>query len=45
MPIVNNITRLLDQRKIAYRSFELPAEKLGARDHRQDAGGECGDCV
>jgi Cys-tRNA(Pro)/Cys-tRNA(Cys) deacylase len=31
MPIVNNITRLLDQRKISYRSFELPAEKLGAR--------------
>lgn len=30
MPIVNNITRLLDQRKIAYHSFELPVEKLGA---------------
>lgn len=26
----NNITRLLDQRKIQYRVFELPAEKLGA---------------
>ena len=31
MAIVNNITRLLDQRKIQYTSFELPAEKLGAR--------------
>ena len=26
----NNITRLLDQRKIEYTIFELPAEKLGA---------------
>ncbi len=26
----NNITRLLDQRKIAYTAFELPGEKLGA---------------
>ena len=26
----NNITRLLDQRKIQYQVFELPAEKLGA---------------
>jgi Cys-tRNA(Pro)/Cys-tRNA(Cys) deacylase len=26
----NNITRLLDQRKIKYTLFELPAEKLGA---------------
>jgi Cys-tRNA(Pro)/Cys-tRNA(Cys) deacylase len=26
----NNITRLLDSRKIPYKSFELPAEKLGA---------------
>lgn len=30
MPISNNITRLLDSRKIAYQAFELPAEKLGA---------------
>ena len=28
----NNITRLLDSKKIAYRAFELPAEKLGARE-------------
>jgi len=26
----NNVTRLLDQRKIKYTIFELPAEKLGA---------------
>ena len=30
MPIVNNVTRLLDSRKIAYTVFELPNEKLGA---------------
>jgi Cys-tRNA(Pro)/Cys-tRNA(Cys) deacylase len=30
MPIVNNITRLLDSKKIPYKAFELPAEKLGA---------------
>src|SRR5512134_2696458 len=30
MPIVNNVTRLLDARKIPYKTFELPAEKLGA---------------
>lgn len=30
MPAVNNITRLLDAKKIPYRTFELPAEKLGA---------------
>jgi Cys-tRNA(Pro)/Cys-tRNA(Cys) deacylase len=28
--ITNNVTRLLDSRKIAYTIFELPAEKLGA---------------
>jgi len=28
--LVNNITRLLDSRKIPYTAFELPAEKLGA---------------
>lgn len=27
---VNNVTRLLDARKIPYTAFELPAEKLGA---------------
>jgi Cys-tRNA(Pro)/Cys-tRNA(Cys) deacylase len=30
MPIVNNVTRLLDSRKIPYTAFELPPEKLGA---------------
>lgn len=30
MPIANNVTRLLDARKIPYTAFELPAEKLGA---------------
>jgi Cys-tRNA(Pro)/Cys-tRNA(Cys) deacylase len=30
MPVTNNVTRLLDSRKIAYTAFELPAEKLGA---------------
>lgn len=27
---VNNVTRLLDSRKVAYTAFELPAEKVGA---------------
>jgi len=30
MPPINNITRLLDARKIAYTAFETPVEKLGA---------------
>jgi len=30
MPIVNNVTRLLDSKKIPFKAFELPAEKLGA---------------
>ena len=30
MPTVNNVTRLLDARKIPYIAYELPAEKLGA---------------
>lgn len=30
MAIVNNVTRLLDSKKIPYRAFVLPAEKLGA---------------
>lgn len=33
--IKNNVTRLLDQQKIAYTSFELPAEKLGAVETAQ----------
>ena len=30
MSIVNNVTRLLDSRKIIYTAYELPAEKFGA---------------
>ena len=30
MPAVNNVTRFLDSRKIAYQVYETPAEKLGA---------------
>jgi Cys-tRNA(Pro)/Cys-tRNA(Cys) deacylase len=30
MPIINNVTRLLDSKKIHYKAFELPAEKIGA---------------
>jgi Cys-tRNA(Pro)/Cys-tRNA(Cys) deacylase len=30
VPIVNNVTRLLDARHIKYSVFELPVEKLGA---------------
>ena len=30
MPPVNNVTRLLDARKIKYVAYETPAEKLGA---------------
>ena len=30
MPPVNNITRFLDARKVAYQIYETPAEKLGA---------------
>ena len=32
---VNNITRLLDSRKITYTVFETPAEKLGALEAAQ----------
>jgi Cys-tRNA(Pro)/Cys-tRNA(Cys) deacylase len=27
----NNVTRLLDSRRITYQAFELPVEKLGAK--------------
>lgn len=33
--VTNNITRLLDARKIPYTLYELPAEKLGAVDTAQ----------
>ena len=32
MTIVNNVTRLLDSRKIKYTAYELPNEKLGAQE-------------
>ena len=32
MPSVNNITRFLDSRKVSYRAFDTPAEKLGAQE-------------
>ncbi len=32
MSSVNNITRLLEARKITYAAFETPAEKLGAEE-------------
>jgi len=32
MPVVNNVTRFLDSRKIPYTAYELPAEKLGAME-------------
>jgi Cys-tRNA(Pro)/Cys-tRNA(Cys) deacylase len=34
----NNVTRLLDARKIAYTAFELPEEKLGAVEAAQVLG-------
>ena len=30
MPIINNVTRFLDSRRVAYQTYETPAEKLGA---------------
>jgi Cys-tRNA(Pro)/Cys-tRNA(Cys) deacylase len=30
--LTNNVTRFLDARKIPYKSFELPIEKLGAQE-------------
>jgi Cys-tRNA(Pro)/Cys-tRNA(Cys) deacylase len=32
MAMVNNVTRLLDSRKVKYTAYELPAEKIGALD-------------
>lgn len=32
MAVVNNVTRMLDAKKIPYQAFELPAEKLGAEE-------------
>ncbi|MPM61404.1 Cys-tRNA(Pro)/Cys-tRNA(Cys) deacylase YbaK [bioreactor metagenome] len=30
MAVVNNVTRMLDAKKVKYETFELPAEKFGA---------------
>ena len=32
MTIVNNVTRMLDSRKIQYTAFDVPSEKIGALD-------------
>jgi Cys-tRNA(Pro)/Cys-tRNA(Cys) deacylase len=32
MAVVNNVTRLLDGKKVHYTAFELPVEKLGAQE-------------
>jgi len=32
MPVVNNVTRMLDAKKVPYRAFETPIEKLGAEE-------------
>lgn len=36
--ITNNVTRLLDSRKITYKAFEMPAEKIGALETAQILG-------
>ena len=38
MPVVNNVTRLLDSKKIHYTAFELPADKLGADETARRLG-------
>ena len=35
MPLVNNVTRFLDSRKVRYTAFETPAEKMGALETAQ----------
>jgi Cys-tRNA(Pro)/Cys-tRNA(Cys) deacylase len=32
MPIANNVTRLLQSKKVAFTAYETPAEKLGAQE-------------
>jgi Cys-tRNA(Pro)/Cys-tRNA(Cys) deacylase len=34
----NNVTRFLDSKKVPYESFDLPVEKLGARESAQLLG-------
>ncbi len=38
MPVINNVTRFLDSRKVHYTAFETPAEKLGALETAQLLG-------
>jgi Cys-tRNA(Pro)/Cys-tRNA(Cys) deacylase len=38
MPVTNNVTRLLDSKKIAYKAFELPPEKVGALETARRLG-------
>jgi Cys-tRNA(Pro)/Cys-tRNA(Cys) deacylase len=38
MTVTNNVTRLLDARKVNYAAHELPAEKLGAVEAAQYMG-------
>lgn len=38
MPVRNNVTRMLDARRVHYTAYELPAEKLGALETAQVLG-------
>jgi len=38
MPIVNNVTRFLDARKVTYAAIETPVEKLGALEASEFLG-------
>lgn len=40
MPVVNNVTRFLDSRKVTYVAFETPPEKLGALETAHHLGVE-----
>ncbi|HKI53975.1 MAG TPA: YbaK/EbsC family protein [Anaerolineales bacterium] len=40
MTTVNNVTRFLDSRKVSYKIFEFPPEKLGALDVAHLLGAE-----
>ena len=42
MPVVNNVTRLLNSRKIPFTAYELPPEKLGALETARLLGVEPG---
>jgi Cys-tRNA(Pro)/Cys-tRNA(Cys) deacylase len=38
MPVVNNVTRMLDAKNVVFKTFELPVEKLGAAETAQALG-------